>query len=293
MSTDTASTPGTANTSEGSVTATPRAVAGGYRMTWPRVVRSEWIRFVTVRANLWTLASLVVVMVGIGLIAAGTSTGSVSAPGPAGGRPGFSGTDPLTIVLAGQTLAVLVIGVLGVLVGVREYGSGMVRTTMAAVPRRLPVLAARIVVFVAVTGLVVLVSTVGAYLGGTAVLENGGAATAAWSDPGVPRAVLGTAAYLVGIGIIGICLGMLTRSIGFGVGSLIGLILVVPGFASLLLPDDWKDAVGYLPSQAGSAFTTITTRDNLLSPGNGAVVYAVWLVGAVAAAAVALRRRDV
>jgi ABC-type transport system involved in multi-copper enzyme maturation permease subunit len=293
MSTDTASGPDTTPTAEGPVAATPRAVAGGYRMTWPRIVRSEWIRFVTVRANLWTRASLVVVMVGIGLIAAGTSTGSVSAPGPAGGRPGFSGTDPLTIVLAGQTLAVLVIGVLGVLVGVREYGSGMVRTTMAAVPRRLPVLAARIVVFVAVTGLVVLVSTVGAYLGGTAVLENGGAATAAWSEPGVPRAVLGTAAYLVGIGIIGICLGMLTRSIGFGVGSLIGLILVVPGFASLLLPDDWKDAVGYLPSQAGSAFTTITTRENLLSPGTGALVYAVWLVAAVTAAAVALRRRDV
>ncbi|HET8989309.1 MAG TPA: hypothetical protein VFN43_12395 [Humibacillus sp.] len=292
MSTDTASN---ASTSDGLVAeaSAPRAASAGYRMTWPRIVRSEWIRFVTVRANLWTLASLVLVMVGIGLIAAGTSTGSVSAPGPAGGRPGLSGADPLTIVLAGQTLAVLVIGVLGVLVGVREYGSGMVRTTMAAVPRRLPVLAARIVVFVAVTGVVVLVSTLAAYLGGTAVLDNAGAATAAWSDPGVPRAVLGTAAYLVGVGVIGICLGLLTRSIGFGVGSLIGLILVVPGFASLLLPDDWKDSVSYLPSQAGSAFATITTRDNLLSPANGAVVYAVWLIAAVVAAAVALRRRDV
>lgn len=292
MSTDTASD---ASTPDGLVAeaSAPRAASAGYRMTWPRIVHSEWIRFVTVRANLWTLASIVVVMVGIGLIAAGTSTGSVSAPGPAGGRPGLSGTDPLTIVLAGQTLAVLVIGVLGVLVGVREYGSGMVRTTMAAVPRRLPVLAARIVVFVAVTGVVVLVSTLAAYLGGSAVLDNGGAATAAWSDPGVPRAVLGTAAYLVGIGVIGICLGLLTRSIGFGVGSLIGLILVVPGFASLLLPDDWKDAVGYLPSQAGSAFTTVVARDNLLSPGTGAVVYALWLVAAVVAAGVALRRRDV
>lgn len=270
-----------------------RALAAEHRLSWWRVVHSEWLRFVTVRANLWTLVGAALAMVGISLVASGASTGSVSAPGAGSGAPGLSGADPLTTVLAGQTLAVLVVGVLGVLVGVREYGSGMVRTTMAAVPRRLPVLGARLAVFVTVVGAVLLAATIGAWAAGTAVLAGADAPTADWSDPGVARAVLGTAAYLVGVGVIGLCLGMLTRSIGFGVGSLLGLVLIVPGIASILLPDDGKDLAGYLPSQAGAAFTTVTTQEHVLAPGPGALVFVVWVVAAIVASAVSLRRRDV
>lgn len=88
------------------------------------------------------------------------------------------------------------------------------------------------------------------------------------------------------------CLGSLTQSIGQGIGWLVGLVLVVPGFGALLLPDDWQDALGYLPSNAGAAFTTITQTADRLDPGPGALVFATRLAAATVAAAITLRRRD-
>ena len=262
-----------------------------YRLTFGRIVKSEWIRFVTIRSFVWTLAAAAVVMVAIGLVASAASTGAVEGPG-GGNAPGFGGAGPLQTTLAGQTLVVLVIGVLGVLVGAREYGSGLVRVTMAAVPRRLPVIAARVLVFVAVVLPTLLVATLVAFFAGTQILQGAGVDIAAWSDAGVPRAVIGTALYLTGVGVLGVFLGTLTRGIGLGVGALIALVLVIPGFASLLLPDSWSGATDYLPSQAASAFTTVEASVSL-SPGAGALVFVAWIVVLGAAAAWTLRHRDV
>ncbi|MGG5258692.1 hypothetical protein [Phycicoccus avicenniae] len=273
---------------------TPTTAAAGLRLTGTRLLRSELLRFVTVRSNLLTLGALAALMVVIGLVASATATGQVESVAPGGGPgPGFAGGDPLTTVLAGQTPGVLVVGILGVLVGAREYGSGMIRTTMAAAPRRIGVLLARIGAFLTVVLPVVMVATLAAWALGTAVLTAGDADVAAWSDPGVPRAVIGTALYLTGIGALGVCLGMLTRSIGQGIGWLVGLVLVVPGFGALLLPDDWQDALRYLPSNAGAAFTSITESADRLDPGPGALVFGTWLALAVGGALAGLLRRDV
>lgn len=273
-----------------------RAAGGspGYWLTGPRLLRSELIRFVTVRSNVITLAALGLVMVLIGTVAAAASTGDVSGVGPGGSPgPGFSGSDPLTTVLAGATPGVLIVGVLGVLFGAREYGSGMIRTTMTAAPRRTGVLLARLAAFVVVVLPVAVVGSLAAYLVGTAILGAGDAPTAAWGDPGVARAVIGTGVYLTGVGVMGVCLGMLTRSIGQGIGWLIGLVVVVPGFGALLLPDDWQDALKYLPSNAGAAFTTITDSSSHLEAGAGVAVFAAWIVAFAAAAGAVVRRRDV
>ncbi len=270
------------------------APATGYRLTATRLLRSELLRFVTVRSNVVTVAALAALMVVIGVIAAATSTGDVAGAGPGGApAPGFAASDPLATVLAGATPGVLVVGVLGVLVGAREYGSGMIRTTMSAAPRRVAVLLARIGAFLAVVLPVAVVASLVAYLAGSAVLDAGGAPVAAWGDPGVARSVIGTGVYLAGIGVLGLCLGVLTRSIGQGVGWLVGLVLVVPGFGAILLPDDWQDALKYLPSNAGAAFTSLTESASRLTAPGGVVVFAGWVLALAAAAAIALRRRDV
>lgn len=281
-------------------TATPAAApriaapADGYRLTATRLLRSELLRFVTVRSNVVTVAALAALMVVIGVIAAATSTGDVAGAGPGGApAPGFGASDPLATVLAGATPGVLVVGVLGVLVGAREYGSGMIRTTMSAAPRRVAVLLARIGAFLAVVLPVAVTASVVAYLAGSAVLDAGGAPVAAWGDAGVARSVIGTGVYLAGIGVLGLCLGVLTRSIGQGVGWLVGLVLVVPGFGAILLPDDWQDALTYLPSNAGAAFTSLTESASRLDAPAGMVVFGGWVLAFAAAAAVALRRRDV
>src|SRR5512141_2127948 len=135
-----------------------------YRLTAVRLLRSELIRFVTVRSNVVTVAALGLLMVLVGVIAAATSTGDVAGAGPGGApAPGFAASDPLATVLAGSTPGVLVVGVLGVLAGAREYGSGMIRTTMSAAPRRVAVLLARIGGFVAVVLPVALAASLVAY----------------------------------------------------------------------------------------------------------------------------------
>lgn len=282
------------DTRDGTATAQRGDARLPYRVTAARLLRSEVLRVTTVRSTVLTLAAFALLMVLIGVVAAATSTGEVDGLAPEGGpAPGFGAADPLSTVLAGATPGVLIIGVMGVLVGAREYGNGMIRTTMSAAPHRVGVVLARVVGAVAVVLPVALVATGIAYAAGTAVLDAGGAEVAAWSDPGVPRAVVGTALYLTGICVLGICLGLVTRSIGQGIGWLVGLVLVLPGFGALLLPDDQQEALDYLPSNAGAAFTALTPSETGLGVVSGTVVFAAWVAVAVIAATVAVRRRDV
>lgn len=266
-----------------------------YRLTPLRLLRSEILRLVTVRSVLWTLGAFALLMLVIGAVASATATGEVSGVGPDGApAPGFSGGDPLQTVLAGQTPGILVVGVLGVLVGAREFASGMIRTSVAAAPRRTGLLLARLGAFVSLVLPVAVLSSLGAWVLGTAILDAGGAATAAWSDAGVPRAVLGTGLYLTVIGLLGVCLGMLTRGIGQGIGWLVGLVLVLPGFGSILLPDDAQGVLDYLPSNAGAAFTGVSmSSTDGLGVCAGLVVLTVWLVAALVGSLALFRRRDV
>ena len=261
------------------------------RTTTARVLRSEWIKMRTLRSTWLTLAGIAFALVAFGLISALTASGQVeSVDGGAG--PGFGASDPVSTVLSGANFAVLVVAVLGAIVGAREYSTGMIRTTLAAVPKRLPVLWGKLASFVGALTPVVVVGVLVSFFLGMQILDSGGAATVSWSDHGVARAVLGTAAYLVGLGVIGVAIGSLLRSTAGGIGTVIGAVLFVPTLASALLPDSWDTVLQYLPSNAGLAFTSVSPSDTLLSPGAGMAVFAAWVVAAVVAAAVVLKRRD-
>jgi ABC-type transport system involved in multi-copper enzyme maturation permease subunit len=265
---------------------------GPARLTAPGIVRSEWLRLATTRSTLVTLLAAGAVMALIGMLAAAVATGSVA--DPAGGpAPGFDDSDPMGTLMAGSTMVVLIIGVLGVMVGAREYNSGLVRTTYAAVPRRWPVLVTRVGVFAAASLVVIGIGTLLAFAGGNALLAANDGTTASLGDDGVVRALVGNVVYLVGTGVIGIALGTLTRSIGLGIGALVALVIVVPGLGGALLPDSWQSALDYLPSQAAVPLTTVTPSSDYLGVAAGAVVLIVWVVGLVAAAVAGLLRRDV
>jgi ABC-type transport system involved in multi-copper enzyme maturation permease subunit len=185
-----------------------------------------------------------------------------------------------------------VVGVLGAVIGAREFTSGLIRTTLAAVPSRLPVLWGKAI---ALSSLLVPVTVGGvlvALVAGMPILDSQGQATVSWSDPGVAQAVLGTAAYLVGIGLIGLALGMLIRTTAGAIGLLLGAVLILPSLATALLPDSWDAVLNLLPSNAAAAFTSYLPSDNLLSSGAGMAVFALWVVLALAGAAAALKRRD-
>lgn len=275
------------------ITAPPTTRHVAVRRTTPaRVLRSEWVKLRTLRSTWLTIGGIAFALVAFGLVSALTASGQVDSVDGQAGPPGFAGTDPVSTVLSGANFAVLIVAVLGAIVGAREYSTGMIRTTLAAVPTRLPVLWGKLAALVGVLAPVVVGGTLLSFFAGMAILDAGGAATASWSDDGVARAVLGTAAYLVGLAVIGVCLGVLLRSTAGGIGTVIGAVLFVPTLASALLPESWDDVLKYLPSNAGQAFTSVTPAETLLSPAGGAVVFVGWVVLAVLAAAVALRRRD-
>ncbi|EYR65248.1 membrane protein [Actinotalea ferrariae CF5-4] len=276
--------------------ATPAVPVPGQRradvsLTFARVLRSEWIKAVTLRSTWIMLASIVVLTAGFGVVAALTASGATDGSGPGFGG---EGRDPLSIVFTGTHPALLLVGVAGALVGAREYASGLIRSTLAAVPARLPVLAAKILVFSALTGVVVLASTLVVFFAGMAVLGDAGATTVGWSDDGVARAVLGTAAYLTGLGITGVALGVLLRSIGGSIAALIGGVVFLPTLATMVLPESWDGVLKFLPSNAANSFTTFTPDASgaFLDATTGAVVFTTWVLAAVIGAAVSLRTRD-
>jgi ABC-type transport system involved in multi-copper enzyme maturation permease subunit len=261
------------------------------RTTSTRVLRSEWIKVRTLRSTWITIAGIALALIGFGLIAALTASGQVE--GRSGGPGNFNTGDPVGTVLAGANFAVLIVAVLGAIVGAREYSTGMIRTTLAAVPRRLPVLWGKLLTFVGILMPVVFSGVVIAFFTGMQILDAGDAATVAWSDDGVTRAVLGSAAYVVGIGVVGVALGVLLRTTAAAIGTVIGGILFVPTLATALLPESWDGVLKYLPSNAGQAFTTVAPDASLLSPGVGMAVFGGWVLLAVIGAALAMVRRDV
>ncbi|GAA0905705.1 ABC transporter permease [Virgisporangium aurantiacum] len=261
------------------------------RVTQARVTRSEWIKFWSLRSTVATMVVAAALLIGIGLLAASIFTGDTSTTttgAPPG--PGSGASDPVSASLAGVTFAQLVFGALGVLFMASEYGTGQIRSSLAAVPKRLPVLWAKITVFAAVVFTVAFAATAIAFTGGQAIIGDGGAS---WSDPGVARAVIGTAVVLTGSGILGIGLGSLLRSTPAAISTLFGVLFLLTGVAELLLPDGWSTALQYLPSNASSAFTAVTQQTDALTPWAGLAVFLGYLAAVIGAAAWRLKHSDV
>jgi ABC-2 type transport system permease protein len=262
--------------------AAPRRLGSTKSVTQPRVIRSEWIKLRTIRSSWLVLGSTLVGIAGIGLLvskynAAHWATMSASSRAE---------LNPINQSLIGVNLAELIIGVRGVLFATSEYGTGMIRSTFGAVPRRLPVIAAKACVLGAVTYTVCLAATLTAFLGGQALLGSHGVAL---GDPGASRAVFGSALYLAVVGVMGVGLGFLIRSTAGGIASLIGLLFVLPVLVASLHRSSLQR---YLPSMAGRALFTMTTNHAMLSPWVGFGIFVLYVAIVMAAAAVTVRRRD-
>jgi ABC-type transport system involved in multi-copper enzyme maturation permease subunit len=251
------------------------------------VARSEWVKLRSLRSTRITLLVAFLLMAGMGVLAA-VITASQWAHLSAATRAGF---DAVSAVLSGYQFAQLAVAVLGVLVVSSEYSSGMIRATLAAVPRRRPVLWAKAAVFGAITLVTMTVASLIVFALGMAVLSSHHLQVSLTS-PGVLRAVLGAAVYLAVVGLLGVAFGALLRNASGAIAAVVGLLLVVPLLSSLL--GSWFKAhiSPYLPSNAGAALVHVHQQAGSLSPWAGLAVLCVWAVAALAAGAYALRRRD-
>jgi ABC-2 type transport system permease protein len=249
------------------------------------VLRSEFRKLRTVRSTFWSLAAAVVFNMALAAILAAFLPSHLSAHEKAT-------IDSTRVSLGGLHLSQVAFGVLGVLVITSEYGTGMIRATLAAVPRRRLMLAAKTTVF-AVTALITgIASCFAAYFAFQAFLPSGDSMRTSLSDPGVLRAVTGGGLYLTLLGLFGLGLGAVIRSSAGAVATLFG-VLFVPSLIMTLLPQSWQDTIGpYLPLQAGETIYTVQQQTGTLGPWAGFGVFSLYAAGALAAGFLLIRHRD-
>ncbi len=260
----------------------------GYGVTQLRVLRSEWTKFRSLRSPAWTLLISVVLTVGIGALVS-AAQGSRFDSLPAVMQQQF---DPIAVSLSGLNFAELAIGVLGVLVISGEYGTGMIRSSLTVVPRRLPVLWAKIAVTAAVVFVVTLIASFAAFFVGQALLDQYGHGVGIGAD-GALRSIVGGALAIMVVAAIGLAVGALLRNTAAGISTFVGVFFVLPPLMNLL-PDSWSNTITpYLPSQAAAAlFRSHTPEGQTLAPWAGFAVLCGYAVVLVAVAAWQLRKRD-
>jgi ABC-2 type transport system permease protein len=256
------------------------------RVTQLRVIRSEWTKLVSVRSTRWSLLAAVLLTIGLPLLFAGVTSSHWGSMSP----HDRADRHPLDIALAGVNVSQLAIAVLGVLTITAEYSTGMIRSTMIAVPKRLPVLWAKVGVFGAVTFAVMLPAVLAAFFIGEAILARHHI-NIGFTAPHVIRVLVGAALYLTVVGLFGLGLGAIVRNTAGGIASFAGIMFVLPPLMNVL-PTSWNNAASpYLPLQAGEAIMS-TTPGNHLAPWTGLGVLCGYTALAFALAAVLLVRRD-
>ncbi len=258
------------------------------QVTQSRVLRSEWTKFRSLRSTIYTLLSAVVLSIGLGALFSAVTVSQFATFNPVE-RAQFN---PISTSLNGTLFSQLAIGVLGVLLISGEYSTGMIRSSLTAVPRRLPVLWAKLGVFAAVVFAVSTITSFVSFFLGQALLGSQ-SLNVSISAPGALRSVMGAALYVTVAGMIGLALGALLRNTAAGISTFVGAFFVIPPLTQLL-PSSWSSHfVQYLPSNAGGVLYGGTQNlSNALAPWTGFGVlcgYAVILIGL---AAWRLRRVD-
>jgi ABC-2 type transport system permease protein len=253
-------------------------------------LRSEFTKIRSVRSTYWTLLVLLAVSIGIGAAISGGTAANWSHT-TAADRATFDATQASVAGLF--YLGQLVIVVLGAMVLTAEYSTGMIRTSLTAMPRRLVVYTAKAVVFACIALVVTIVAAFVAFFLGQALLasthEN-----ATLSQPNVLRAVFGAALYVTLCGLFAFAAGAILRHTAAAITSVIGLLFVIPILANLL-PNSWYvDVERWLPDAAGRALSvTVGANDpHLFSPWAQFAVFAIYTAVLLAVGAALFRGRD-
>ncbi|MFE2373294.1 ABC transporter permease [Streptomyces sp. NPDC059398] len=282
----------TATTPAGSAlpAALPARSASGGSVPFIGLLRAEWIKIRSVRSTLWTLLLMLVTAVGVSVLLSALAASKWDTASPADHRKILN--DPVGAIFGGLGLAELVICVLGVLVVTSEYSSGTIRASVLAVPKRAPMLAAKALVFAALTLVAGEIAAFASFLAGARLLHPH--APIALSDPGVLKAVAGTGLFLAAMGVFALAVGALIRHTAGAVAGVITFVLVLSPLASSLPGTAGRDIAAWLPTNAGQLIAfTHPSADQILTPWQGLGVCAAWGVGLLVLASVLLRKRDV
>lgn len=273
---------------------TPTALTGdldGKRPGFSHLLVSEWTKIRSVRSTIWTLLLLVVVTVGMTtLFMALTEAQWNNSQNKSQNADIIA--DPVGAILgSGLFLGQLTVCVLGVLVISSEYTTGMIRASLLAVPRRIPMLAAKAIVFAFVVFVVGLVVAFASFFVGQSILHAH--VPVSLNRPGVTRAVIGAALFLTVLGLFSLAIGGIIRHSAGAITTVIGFVLVLSPLAQLLPGSIGKHVHAFLPSEAGHMIVQLhKTKNDILTPWQGFGVFCAWTVVLMAIAVVMLKQRD-
>ncbi|WP_449374219.1 ABC transporter permease [Arthrobacter psychrolactophilus] len=299
------------------ISAPQRSARGS--LTFAGVLRSEWIKFRSLRSTQLLLAFTFLAMVGVGSLAAWMRSYAIDTmvkfgpmDGPSTGAPGQGGTSTMTVEqaieiansqglnvygtpIAGLQLGILILGALSVLLISSEFGTGMIRSTMTAVPKRLPAFFAKAIVLVVVSYVVTLAAAIVTFIISIPIMNSYGIDMSLNMD-GVVYSILMGGVYVAGVSLAGLSLGTLLRSSAGAIIVLVALFFLLEIATQLLglVPGEfWKYVGQYTPSVAGGRMLEIHDKEAFLSPFFGGLVFLGWIVALMIPAIISLKNRDV
>jgi ABC-2 type transport system permease protein len=247
-----------------------------------QAVRAEWTKLVTLRSAAW---ALLITLAGTVLVSVLSAHGARHPHAPPGY---FLGFDPTNVALAGLALGSLVVGIFGTMSMTGEYGSGTIRSSLAAVPRRHEFFAAKVIVIGTGALVVGMAMSFVSFFVGQAVL-SGGAPTAHLSDPGVLRVLLESGAFLALLALFALGLGAIIRHSAGAIATFVGCTLLLP----LLLHNVSENLVRLTPESIfANSVADVVPTNGALSSTVGFVVMAGYTAVALVAGGILLARRD-
>jgi ABC-2 type transport system permease protein len=260
-------------------------------MNLTEALRAEWTKLRTSRGTGWLLLAVVALTIAV---SAATDAGASC-------RDGLQcQPDPARLSLTGIDLGQAVVAVLGVLAIGTEYGTGMIRVTFTAMPRRPAVLGAKAALLTAVVLAAGTLAASGSVLAGRLILPGHGFtpahgyATLSLGDGPVLRAALGSALYLGLTALLSLGLATVVRDPAVAIGTVLGLLYLFPIMTSVISNPHWQRHLEQIgPMNAGLAIQATTGLTSLpLSPWSGLGVLAAWAAGTLAAGGTLLALRD-
>lgn len=286
-----------------------RSSAGSRGVTFGGVLRSEWIKLWSLTSTRILLGLTLVAIVGVGALAvlirytfldeavrSAREQGQTMTPEMLEQSfPPDSGFDLYNLPNAGLQIGILILGSLAVLFMSSEYATGMIRSTMNAVPRRLPAFAAKAIILAVISYLISATAGVATFLIAMPVFQGMGF-DLDWSTDGVLYSILTGGLYVAGVALIGLSLGTLLRNSAGGITVLVGIFFVLSiaaGFMTLIPGEFWKYVPQYIPSEAGGRFLSIGHTDGVIDPWHGGLIFLGYVLLSLIPAMIALKKRDV
>jgi ABC-2 type transport system permease protein len=253
-------------------------------------LQAEWTKLRTVTDTGWLLLAAAVLTAGLSAVAVAATRC------PAGG----CGVDTTKLSLTGVQLGQAVVAVLAVLTVSTEYSTGMIRTTLTAMPRRTAVLAAKATVLTAAVLVAAPLGVLGSVLAGRLILPGNGFTTVrgypplSLGDGPTLRAAAGTVLYLALIGLLSVGIATMVRDSAAAIGTILGLLYLFPIVAQVVTDPTMKRHLQQIaPSNAGlSIQATVDLHSLPVSPWAGLGVLAAWAAGALLAGGALLHIRD-